>query len=258
MADEKKDAVVDEKVDETVEETEESEETTEEAEEGEEQTSEDDLDEPSLVQAKALYKLLKDPNTQDQTIRMMAESRGLLGKNTPDTKAEVKEAKKDILGLLKKSLGPEMEWLALKLSPAITEMLEDERAARDTRISAMEQSQIESATSAAFDKLANETKGLSRKLEPKMVQLANELLPGPNQTPEQYIRRLYTLASADRQATNTRKEMADKINRNSKDAPGRLQTGAVPGVRVPNGSNTKVSLKDAVQNAINNVAKGQR
>ena len=137
-------------------------------------------------------------------------------------------------------------------------MLEEERKTMTGKISVMEQSQIENATNAAFDKLAIETKGLSRKLEPKMVQLANELLPGPNQTPEQYIRRLYTIASADRQANSTRQQMADKINRNSKDAPGRLQTGAVPGVRVPPTNKTNISIKDAVQNAINNIGKGQK
>ena len=86
--------MADEKVvaEETPEEVEEVEESTEEEQEESTETTEEDLDENSLVQAKALYKLLKDPNTRDNTVRMMAESAGLLGRNAPETKTEVKEA----------------------------------------------------------------------------------------------------------------------------------------------------------------------
>lgn len=242
---------------ETVETIEEVEEVTEETTEETVETT-DELDETSLKDAKALFKLLKDPATQQATIRAMAAGAGLLGKDLPTTNVEVKEAKKDLKEILKKSLGPQLEWLAEKLAPAMQEMLDEERASATTKLASLEQSQIESATNVAWDKLHDETKGLSRKYEARMVQLADEVLPAANQSPLQYLRNLYKIASSDKTATTTRQQMAEKINRNSKDAPGRLVSGSSSeGVRATQTSGNR-NLKDAVQNAINNVTKGHR
>lgn len=252
MADEK-DSVIEETEVEEVEEAEGEEGSEEESSEAKESPT-DELDEKSLADAKSLFLLLKNPATQQATIRAMAAGAGLLGKETPETKQEVKEAKADLLATLKKSLGPELEWLAVKLSPALTEMLEEERKGMKAQLSTVEQTQTEQEVSRAWDKLHEETKGLSRKFEARMTQLADEIYPAPNQTSLQYLRNLYKIAASDRTASTTRQQMTDKINRNAKDAAGRLQSsGTTKGKdHVPAGN---LSLKDTVQSVLRNMGK---
>ena len=64
-------------------------------EDAEEEETTDELDEASLEEAKRLYKALKDPNQATAVVSALAGQMGLL-RNPPETKAEVKEAKKDV------------------------------------------------------------------------------------------------------------------------------------------------------------------
>src|SRR6476660_1780629 len=89
-------------------ESEEGEESGEGDEEGDEEESEegeegkDEFDEVQLSEAKNLYRLLKDPNTQTETLRILAQKAGILTKDgeRPLDKKEEKAAIKSTVKIL--------------------------------------------------------------------------------------------------------------------------------------------------------------
>jgi hypothetical protein len=229
---------------------EESEEGEEESEEEDENAGEEDKDKLNEVQQKeanALYKLLADPATQKATLETLAKQAGLLG--TQETKKEVKEDAETLVKILEDSLGENLKWLAPKLAPALEKMLGKEREASSKTLAELKNQAVVKEVSDAYEALAKETKGLSRKFESKMVKLADEIYPAPGMSVIKYVRSLYTLASAEGTAKLSKEQLAEKINRNAKDAPGRLTNSSSSGGGKGKDSNVRVSLKDAVRQA---------
>jgi len=217
--------------------------------EGEEESPED------LAEAKRIYKLLQNPTTAKSLVRELARAEGLL-EAEPPTKQEIREAKASIKDILKEKLGDKYEFLIPSLSDALETILAGER---ETHQQSVQQIQIDATkreTADVLAKLARETKGESRKLESKMLELMNEFQIGPGVSIEKYLRGLYAQASSARTATSARNQQNDKIRRNANDAPSRLQTSSGAENNSRGGSpagadpNKRLTVKEAVQLAV--------
>lgn len=223
----------------------------EEAPEGEEESAED------LLEAKRIYKLLKDPTSSKQLVRELARAEGLLGDDAPTTKKEVAAAKASIKDILKNKLGDKYEFLIPQLGEALEEILAGERETQQSSIQQMQIDQTRRDTTAVLSQLAKETKGESRKVESRMLELMNEFQIGPGVSIDKYLRGLYAQASSARDASNQKNQKNDKIRRNANDAPSRLQsssgtesssrTSNIPAGPDPNKSMT---LKESVAFAV--------
>ena len=197
-------------------------ETTEEETSGtEEEGEEETLSADEQKEAKTLYKLLKDKSTQKSTLQLLAQRAGLLEAETP---AEVKQAKKDLKALVKEKLGPEYEFLSGKLGEVMEAVLENERTDINERLNASTQKEVERETSTALERLARETKGESKKLEDRMIQLMDRIKPSDNLSVYEYLKDLYTLASSGKSTARAANQIADKIRRNAGNAAERLHS----------------------------------
>lgn len=220
-------------------------EEAEDAEDDQENESDEDDDEEEVTKKEgaALYKLLKDPKTSNSVIRELAARAGIqLG--TQETKKEVKEDAKAIADILAESLGSEYGFLAPKLAPAIEKILGAHKAEVNKSLATTEAKQIEADVEKAFDKLASETQGKSRKVEARMISLADELLPTPGQSTLSYMRNLYKIASTDSATKDAKKNMANKIGRNATNVAERLQSsGQTVGRDKSNNQSTPGTVK---------------
>lgn len=229
-----------------------SEETPEETAENEEE----EISAADLKQAKELFKLLKDPQTATNTIRVLAQRTGLLDATTVK---EVKENKKELKDIVKEKLGPEFAFLADKLSGVFESVLEEERATQNASVSRIEAANTEREVQSVLDKLARETKGESRKAESKMIELMSKFTIGSNTTLEEYLRGLHAQATAGRSSATVKGQMADKIRRNANDVSSRLNgnttgSGNKGTVEIPG---KKMSLKESVNFAMAQLEKGK-
>ncbi len=224
MADEtvKTDEVVDETTDEVVDD--ETTTTTDGETVDETPVAEDDLPEEETKEAKALFKLLKDPSTQKETLRVLAERAGLLKSDTSPKQQE--KTVKTILSILEEDLGDNLKFIAPQLAKSLEKILEQERQTQTERFTQLEADRVSNSVEIAKDKLSRETKGDSGKLWPKMESLSDKIKPAEGSSPYEYLKILYTLASADGQKSTIKREVNDKINKNAKDVGSRLQTSS--------------------------------
>ncbi len=199
-----------------------SEETTEAEGETEETPSDDELGEDELKEAKSLFKLLKDPHSRDLVIRGLAEKAGVL--RTESTPKQEKKDVKSILTIMEEKLGDQFKFLAPNFASAIEAVLEQERESQTEKFNQIQVDRLVSQVDAAKDKLSRETKGESKKFEKQMEALADKYHPAEGVSVYDYVKTLYTLASADGQKSNIKREVNDKIIRNSKDVGSRLQS----------------------------------
>lgn len=227
---------------------EEGEEDSEEDEESEEKEDEEELPENEIKEAKALYRMLKDPEQRSQVIRTLAKETGLLG--TAETQKDVKKDTKTILDIFNEALGEKYNFLGPQLAKAIETILEQERESQNKSVETLREQHVRREVNDAFDRLARETKGESRKFEAKMAQLADKVHAGPNLDTFEYINYLYSIASAEKAGSQARQKMIDKINRNSKDAGSRLQSSTVAGKDIPK---QPKGLREAVAMAARNL-----
>jgi hypothetical protein len=220
------------------------------AEEEEEETPEgegEELDEASLKEAKKLYKSLKDPTKAYGVVSALAGQMGLLqGPKAPETKQEVKEAKKDVKLILKEALGKEYDFLSDRIGNALDAIFEQERETQQAELTKLSNAQVERDSLTAMNELATETKGESRKFEAKMVELSKEILPGPKSTMKSYLKQLYTLASAGKTTTVVKQDLQNKIRRNANDVHGRINGGGGQQALKGFDPNKKYSLKESV------------
>ena len=118
------------------------------------QVEEEELDDASKDEAFRLYKALKDPKAGPAVLAALAQQAGLLGKNTPETKTEVREAKKAVKEILKDSLPENMKFLADQLGPAIEAVFEQEREEQQEKFQQIEIQRVESQVVAAYERVS--------------------------------------------------------------------------------------------------------
>ncbi len=211
-----------------------------------EEEEEETLSEQEIKESKQLYKLLKDKQTQKSTLTLLAQRAGLL---QAETKAEVKEAKKDLKALVKEKLGPEFEFLAGKIGDAMEAVLTEERLESAVQLNNIQQKEVERETSGALDRLARETKGESKKFEDRMIQLMDRIKPSDNLSVYEYLKDLYTLASSGKNAASTKAQIADRIKRNAGNAAERLGSTRTGKGGTPAGPDKK-GIKASVEYAM--------
>ena len=229
----------------------ESGEEDEEDKEGDEDKGEGELTAEQIKEATNLYKLLSNKETQTQTLKILATQAGIAlndGK-LPETKKEIKDAVKNTVQILEEALGKDLAWLAPKLAAAFDQLLEKSEGKTKEQLESMKQTQIAKEVDNAYEKLARETNGESKKFESRMVGLADKLYPAPGMSTEEYVRMLYTIASASGEKKSAKLRLAEKINKNSKDVPGRLTESSTSGGGKANTNNGRMSIKDAVRQA---------
>jgi hypothetical protein len=217
-------------------------------EEAQEPTAEE-IEAAEAIEAKNLYRALKNPATSRAVIAALTEQLGM-NKAPAETKAEEKRQVKDVKSILGEALG-EYKFLADKLGPAIEQILESERESNETRFAAQEQYRIEQEVVAATAELNRVTKGESSKLEARMNELSQEI-PVGTQSVKTYINRLYTIAAGERQKIEPRR-IADKVRANANDPTARLQGTRGPDtkIEIPNG---KMNINQAVKFAFDQLA----
>lgn len=217
-----------------------------------------DLSESELVEAQNLYKALKDPTSRALVLRDLAQAAGITADSTSQ---DVRAAKKGIQTILDEVLGPEFKFLTPKLGAALEAVMESER--EETREETAKTSQkveaqiVQQQVDSALGKLSTETKGQSRKLEGRMVQLMNTFQAAPNVDVYTYLKGIYEMANAGRANKVATTQLTDRINRNSKDAPGRLASTAAAGGNNLNGipPNKKMTLNQSIKWAMDQIEK---
>lgn len=188
-----------------------------------------------------LEALQSDP---EGTLKALAEQHGL---KFAEPTAEVETAQQAqsaaqpavdaIVDSFKQKLGPELEYLADSLAPAITELVKTLtqqtvteataplKAAEQARLQqqAVEQTQ---ATMSAFEQAHPDWK----QHEPAMLKLAQQLQPnGLSET--EYLEQLYRLVTFDTQVAEATKKKIAAVNEAAKKAEPRAQTTADTNVR---------------------------
>jgi len=215
--------------------------------ESDEDAEGDDAEGAQKEEAIRLYKALKDPRSAGPLILALAQNAGINLNATP-TQKEIKSETKSILSIFEEELGEDYKFLATKLSKAVEGALNEHAKQQEVRFAELAQSQVESQVDRAYEKLARETKGESKRLENRMAQLADEI-PIGKQDVDTYIRRLYSIAVGESSSKSATQNVADRIRRNSSDASARIK-GSASGVEVASTPEKKMSLKESVEFAI--------
>jgi hypothetical protein len=200
-------------------------------------------------EARILYNALADPKQRGAVIAALAHEAGLLTRQ-PETKKEEKAQVQSIKDLVKETLGPEYNFLAPKLGEVFEKIVETQRQEQEEKDAVAEQARVVNEVQRATTKLSKETNGHSDKIQDRMNELADQILPGPNMSVDQYLRHLYTLATAGSRSPQ-KANVEDRQRRNANDSASRL---SVKGKSSASGDevdlNKKRSLNDSIKLAV--------
>jgi hypothetical protein len=218
------------------------------------------LSEDQIKEATQLYSMLKDPAQGPAVLDWLARQAGY-DKVKVETKTEVQEVKHGILEDLKESFGPELEFLADKLAPALEKVLNKklEENTQDIRDS-IQQAELEKltaksdATYKALSKDFFQTDEPPAEVTARINELIDEMPPSKGMTIDKYMTNLFHIAVGEKglsKKTAADRANTDRANRNRTDAASRLASERVTrgqeGVSVPK---SKMSLTDSVTAAM--------
>lgn len=223
-----------------------------------ETTTVDDLSPEQLEEARRLYRALSSYDTAGPLVAALAERTGLLKNLGQQTQTEVKETKKDILGILEEELGPTYKFLAPNLSKALTKVLAAEREVQQQVVSEIQINQTLESVNKTLDSLAKETQGTSRQLENRMAEIMKEYPIQSNGNTDKYIRDIYTLASAGRVKATVQKTVADKVRRNASNVADRVGRNGAANPGTDSIPAKKLGLKGSVEWALSQLDKGKK
>lgn len=230
---------------------------------GEEKLKEDkEAEDQDTEFGKQLIQALRDPQKAEAVIDFLATKAGYT-KQTIVSKDDVRDAKKDILGILETNLGDEFKFLAPKLAPAIKESLEtllaDHISDIKTRIEKQELHEIQIETATTHTSLAREWFGsdeMPKEVITAMSEAMDEFPPtDPNMTADRYYRRIFSLVAGELGLNRKgSRNQGDRISRNREDSVARNLSSQDRGVTPSTSGNPrKLSLKDAVELAVQQV-----
>ena len=229
--------------------------------ENEEHVAEDpfaDLTDADILNAKAIYKALKQPDSQEgkYVINKIIEL-AQVDIDKDSSKKEVKEAAKSIKDVIKEELGEDYKFLADKLGSALEKGLEKAVTERtkDIRddITFRQQKELENTLKSAQDRL-QENYPQVKDLETEMVKIMDQIKPSPNTPPYEYIESILFIA-ANRKGINlkTKTSSNQRIESNRKDAHSRLASEGVEPTKVATTSR-KQNLDESIKAAMEKVA----
>ncbi len=233
-----------------------------------EEEKKDEESPEELANALQLYKALKDPETSPSIIEFIAKQGGYTKQAaTAETKAEVKEVAKGLVVDLKETLGPEFEFLADKIAPAIEKHLKREFEAQQAdireKLEAQEQEKLEAQSARVLAKLSTDFFGeeqLPDNVTQEMSKLMDKIKPEPDMSTKEYLELIFDAAKGRLGLTKANvksvKEKETKTEKNRTDAASRLasdRSGSRVGVPVASPSKTG-SLKSAIQAAMDSLS----
>lgn len=209
-----------------------------------------DLSEEDVKQSKNLFRLLKDPQTRANTLRILATKEGILKEDAPpQTQREVDKAQKSIKELVKEKFGKDYAFISDIFGETLQLAFEQEREYTRAQLNTVQIREVEREASSALEKLSRETKGESTKFMPAMTKLMDSIKPSKDLSQLEYFRHLYTIASSGKRIASTKAQLDDKIRRNSNNAAERLQSrGTSTGKDgTPPGGPAQKGIKAAVE-----------
>lgn len=221
-----------------------------------------DLSEDEIRNAKELFKGLKDPNQAPLLIDVLARQAGYV--KAPETQKEAREEAKDIVARLKESAGPELEFLIDKIGPTIKSYLEEQVDSVKTEINNLsvsrENDKLVNETTQAINALAQKYYGeneFPKDIYSDMSKMMERLQPSPNMNPKEYIESLYfTVAGKRGIDINNKTKSSERIDKNRNDVRSNLQNNKQAKAQPVAEPAKRLSLKDAVNQAIERVEKG--
>lgn len=184
------------------------------------------LSEVEQEQAKQLFAGLKDPKQSPIILEFFAKQAGV---GTIETEADVKEAKSDIHEMLKGSLGPEFEYLADKLGPALSKYVDEKLAesTKDIRDSMLQQEQtkLENQATQVRSQLAKDffdKDDIPDDVLAEMTKLMDRMPASADMTVREYVTTIFHSVVGAKGLTKADPKKNEKVNRNRNDAPSRL------------------------------------
>lgn len=216
-----------------------------------------DLTSDEQAAARNLYRALKNPESAKQTIQALANSIGLTGNETPK---QVEKVAESMLDIFKESLGPEFDFLAEKIGPAVEKIInktviEKTKDIRD-KISQDEQFKLQTEADTTIANLSQryfDTSELPKDFESKMSKLMDNFQPSGKMTPKEYVESIFYMVAGEQEITPKTKEVVRRMERASSDVSSRLNSR---GVSSPVGASklpTKMSLKDSIAAALTEI-----
>ena len=223
-----------------------------------EETEEEKAEQAKILEkenqeAATLYAALKDPKTRLPVLYAMMAEAGIKFPGSEEKPAEpekVERTKKATLDIMKEALGKDFAFLSERLGKALDEILEQERGEITGLKSQLDQDKLVSESTSAEAKLNAETKGDFKKYETEITRLIELYPPGPKITVEEYLRGLYTMASAGKSVVKAQTKVADKIRSNANDSSARVRSQA-GGTEGPKGTIPDFKGKGALGKAVN-------
>jgi hypothetical protein len=215
-----------------------------------------DLTPDEQASARNLFRALKNPESARATIEMLANSVGITGKETPK---QIEQVKDDMFDVLKEALGPELEFLAEKLFPAIGKIVDKtvdakvDLRTKDIRdkINLSEEVKLQNEADTTITELSRkyfDVDELPKDVESRMSQLMDIFPPSGKMTARQYVESMFHMVVGEKGITAATKNIHQRIKRAEDNVPSRLNSSSTQnpqGVQVP----TKMSLAQAIEAA---------
>lgn len=211
--------------------------------EEETETPEPTVEETEIEEALNLYRAIKDPKKQTAAISALAKAAGLLNE-VPQNRTEEAAVKKDIKSLLKEKLG-DLGFLADRLGPVLDEIIGNVKTETRQQFAQLTQKNLSDEIVIITAKLNKETNGEFKKLEGEMNRLADKVLPSKNMSTEEYMRTLYTLATAGKKVDP--KTVQQRIERNRTNAADNIKSTPTRAGESAFDPNKKYSLKESIE-----------
>jgi hypothetical protein len=187
-----------------------------------------------------------------------------LGLTVSDTRVETKAAETatttaetmadDVIAQFRTALGPELDFLADKLAPAIRSLAENvAKSVVGSTVAPLKTAQESLLNKAAQEQRDTVLKSFGEKHpdwkthEPKMLDIAAKVKPAEGMEPSEYMDILYTLATKDLATAETTKKVVERMTKAAKADEGKsnpLPTAQVAIVRPAN-----PSVRDAFEAA---------
>lgn len=215
------------------------------------------VDDVDIEQAKLLYKALKDPTQAPIVIKFMAEQAGY---SKVETKAEVKEAKGEIVDILKETLGSEFDFLAEKLAPGIerilTQKLQESQEDIRARLEEQERDKLSDQSAKTLTKLSREffdADDVPTDFANKMSTMMDKIPPTEGMSVSDYMESIFYQVVGREGVTRKGKSTAatqEKTNKNRNDAPSRLASAGSSPSATASGNPKKMSIDEAVKLAV--------
>lgn len=184
----------------------------------------EELEKKEIQEARVLFNALKDPAQRGPVIAALMNAAGIEAPTKESTKTEVKEAKKATLELVTEALGKEYGFLAERVSKAFDAVMAQKSEEVSSLKAEIDQDKLVSETKSAENELIAETKGDFKKYESQILKLIDQYPKGDNLPVKEYLKGLYTIASAGKTVGKTKADLANRINKNFNDSAGRLRS----------------------------------